>query len=344
MKASEINLQQLLEFRPSEGKLLLGRERMLLFRQDAMVVMRQLAQEHLGPELSRAMWAQFGYRCGKGDYAALSRSHSWESERDKIASGPVMHMWEGLVHVEVTQLAFDHAARTFAMSGIWRSSYEAEISLQQFGVLAQPCCHSLTGYASGWATAFFDHELVAVETLCIGKGDPHCAFEIRKAEDWGPEAEPYRQALGTNLESVVQKRDSIIEQQRLAMRELAAPVIQVWDGVLTVALVGDLDSERAGTITERLLAAVVERRAKFALLDITAIESVDAETASLFLRIVRAVQLLGAQCVITGIRPAVAQSIVQTSIDLAHIVTLASLQDGLRYALDRMGVRITATK
>ncbi|MBP6742222.1 MAG: hypothetical protein KA244_05215, partial [Deltaproteobacteria bacterium] len=63
-----------------------------------------------------------------------------------------------------------------------------------------------------------------------------------------------------------------------------------------------------------------------------------------FLRIVRAVQLLGAQCVITGIRPAVAQSIVQTSIDLAHIVTLASLQDGLRYALDRMGVRITATK
>ena len=59
----------------------------------------------------------------------------------------------------------------------------------------------------GWGTAFFDHELVAVETLCVGRGDPHCAFEIRKAEDWGPEAEPYRQALGTNLESVVQKRD-----------------------------------------------------------------------------------------------------------------------------------------
>lgn len=344
MNVHEINLQRLLDFRPHEGKLLLGKDRMLLFRQDAFAKLRRIVYDHLGERVSRSIFTQFGYACGKGDFEIIKRTYTWDTEQDEIASGPVMHMWEGIVHVEVTKLDYDRRERRFEMIGIWRNSYEAEISLNEHGIAKVPCCHSLTGYASGWGTAFFGEDLVAIETMCIGKGDPYCQAEVRRADDWGPEAEPWKQALRSKFDSVTREQDAIIERQRAELRELAAPVIQVWDGILTLAIVGGLDNERASTLTESLLARVVELRARFLLLDITAIEVVDAATAKHFVTIVRAVQLLGAECIITGIRPAVAQSMVGTGVELSHIVTLATLQDGLRYCLDRMGVRVSASR
>ena len=339
MNVREINLQELLEFRPQEGKLLLGRDRMLLFRQDAFAKLRRIIYDQLGERLSCALLSQFGYTCGKGDFEIIKDTYSWDTEQDEIASGPVMHMWEGIVHVEVQNLDFDRRAGRFAMAGIWRNSYEAEIALKEFGPSQRACCYTLTGYASGWASAFFGQELIAIEPMCVGKGDPYCKFELRRADEWGPEADPWRQSLRASFDSVTREQGAIIERQRAELRELAAPVVQIWDGILTLSIVGGLDNERAAAITESLLARVVEARARFALLDITALESVDSATAGYFVRIVRAVRLLGAECVITGIRPAVAQSIVATGVELAHITTLASLQDGLRYCLDRMGVR-----
>src|SRR4051794_10444007 len=103
MNINEINLQRLLEFRPTEGKLLLGSDRMLLFRQTAFAKLQRIIYEQLGERLSRALLSQFGYACGRGDFEAIRRTYSWDTEQDEIASGPVMHMWEGIVHVEVTK-------------------------------------------------------------------------------------------------------------------------------------------------------------------------------------------------------------------------------------------------
>jgi len=341
MNIKEIDLKRLLDFRPDEGKLLLGSDRMLLFRQDAFAKLRRIIHEQLGGRASRAVMSQFGYACGKGDFEMFRQTYSWDTEHDEVAAGPVMHMWEGIVHVELTRLDFDRRTGHFYVGGIWRSSYEAEIALKEFGRAEQPICHSLTGYASGWASAFMGRDILAVERMCMGKGDPYCTVEIRRAEEWGPEADPWKEALTRNLDSVTAEQGALIERQRAELRELAAPVIQIWDGILTLAVVGRLDNERAALITESLLGRVVETRARFALLDITAIEQVDAATAGHFVRIVRAVQLLGADCIITGIRPAVAQSLIAARVELSRIVTLATLQSGLAYCLDRMGVHVS---
>lgn len=341
MRVTDINLQNMLKFLPGEGRLLLGEDRMLLFRQDAIAALRQIIYHHLGSSLARAVLSQFGYRCGSGDYAVLQAAYPWETEIDELSAGPALHMWEGIVHVEVTKLEFDRKLSTFHMMGLWRNSYEAEVHLAEFGPSATPVCHTLTGYATGWASAFFDHKMMAVETLCTGRGDPHCAFEIRKDSDWGPEANPWREALSSDALTLVREQDQLIARQEAAIRELSTPIVQVWSGVLTLAIVGALDTARADAITDGLLSKVVATRARFTILDLTAVELVDTTTANHVLRIVRAVQLLGADCVITGIRPAVAQSMVSTGIDLASIKTLATLENGLRYCIDRLGVRIT---
>lgn len=344
MNVSEINLQKLLDFRPAEGRLLLGRDRMLLFRQDAFAKLRRIIYDQLGDRVSRGLLSQFGYTCGKGDYEIIRSTYSWDTEQDEIASGPVMHMWEGIAHVEVTKLEYDRRAGQFAMTGIWRNSYEAEISLKEFGLSNQPCCYTLTGYASGWGSAFFGRDLIAIERQCIGKGDPFCTFELRKPDEWGEEADLWMESLRSSLQSVTREQGAIIERQRAELRELAVPVIQIWDGILTLSVVGGLDNDRAAAITEGLLARIVEARARFAILDITALEHVDAATASYFMRIVTAARLLGAECVISGIRPAVAQSLIAAGAGLSRVTTLASLQDALRYCLDHLGVRLSHTR
>jgi rsbT co-antagonist protein RsbR len=122
----------------------------------------------------------------------------------------------------------------------------------------------------------------------------------------------------------------VIERQDRALREMAVPIIQVWDGVLTLPILGMLDTSRAGLITDRLLSEIVERRARYAILDLTAVEAVDTHTADHLLRIVQAISLLGARAVITGIRASVSQTLVSLGVDLAQLRTLRDLQEGLR--------------
>jgi rsbT co-antagonist protein RsbR len=104
----------------------------------------------------------------------------------------------------------------------------------------------------------------------------------------------------------------------------------VWDGVLTVPVMGGLDSQRASALMERLLGAIVDSQTRHVILDLTAVDAVDTGTADHLIRIVRAVELLGARVVVTGIRPAVAQTVVSLGMDLERIVTLRNLQEGLK--------------
>lgn len=135
------------------------------------------------------------------------------------------------------------------------------------------------------------------------------------------------------------------ELRDLRMEALSAamstPIIQLWDEIVTMPVVGLVDSVRAADMKSALLAAVSRTGAKFAIVDLTGVDTVDTATADHLLRVMRAVQLLGARCVITGIQPSVAQIIIGLGLDLPGITTLRTLREGLRFCLRRLGFRFT---
>ena len=332
MKLADFELRSMLSFKPEEGRILLGADRMLLFRQEAFLILRKLMFEQLGDRLARALLAQFGYRCGLGDFANLNQIYHFDSEMDQMASGPLMHSWEGIVLAEPTLIEFDRPTGHFHMKGVWKNSYEAEIHLKEFGKENEPVCHSLAGYASGWSTAFFGSDLLAVETQCTAKGDECCAFEIRPPGAWGPEADPWREALSSTNVSIARELEeklAIIEQQQSAIRELSTPILEVWDDVLALPIVGVVDTRRSMEIMNTLLSAIVSTQSKCVIIDVTGVEIVDTKTADYLLKVVHAAQLLGARCVLTGINPAVAQTLVEIGADLSAVTTLRNLKAGL---------------
>ncbi|WP_317447157.1 STAS domain-containing protein [Streptomyces collinus] len=118
------------------------------------------------------------------------------------------------------------------------------------------------------------------------------------------------------------------------------PVISLWEGIVAVPLIGTLDGARSQVVMESLLQAMVEQRARYAILDITGVPTVDSLVAQHLMKTVAAARLMGAECMVSGIRPAIAQTIVHLGIDLGPVLTRNSLSDALAYALDRAGVEV----
>lgn len=131
----------------------------------------------------------------------------------------------------------------------------------------------------------------------------------------------------------------VIERQQEVIRNLETPILDVWEGVVALPLVGVIDSSRAARVTEDLLDAVSRTRARFALLDLTGIDIVDTATANHLINMTRAIGLLGATGVITGIRPNVAQTIISIGMDLSSLKTLGSLRQGLAYCIRQMAAK-----
>jgi rsbT co-antagonist protein RsbR len=142
------------------------------------------------------------------------------------------------------------------------------------------------------------------------------------------------------FETYASARERIIADQAQAMLELSTPVIRLWEGVIAVPLVGTLDSARTQLVMEKLLETLVATGADHAVLDITGVPTVDTEVAQHLLKTVSAARLLGAECIVSGIRPQVAQTIVSLGIEFGDIATKATLADALAYALSRTGQRI----
>ena len=128
----------------------------------------------------------------------------------------------------------------------------------------------------------------------------------------------------------LEEKLATIELQRAAIRELSTPIIEVWESVLCLPVVGVLDSTRSAEMTEALLQAIVEKKARCAIIDITGIQVMDTATADHFLRMARAVRLLGANCMLTGINPAIAQTIIHMGMDLAGVVTHRTMRNALQ--------------
>ncbi|GAA4424846.1 STAS domain-containing protein [Actinokineospora soli] len=143
------------------------------------------------------------------------------------------------------------------------------------------------------------------------------------------------------METALSSGADVIATQRQELVELSTPVVTLWDGVLAVPLIGTLDSVRSQVAMENLLQAILEQRAGVAILDITGVPTVDTLVAQHLLKTAMAARLMGAECVISGIRPQIAQTMVQLGIDLGEVATKATLADALRYALGRVGQAVT---
>ncbi|MEV5440831.1 STAS domain-containing protein [Streptomyces sp. NPDC052682] len=141
------------------------------------------------------------------------------------------------------------------------------------------------------------------------------------------------------MQTALSENQALIDRQRLQLMEVATPVIRLWDGIVAVPLIGTLDSARSQVVMETLLNAVVEQHARFAILDITGVPTVDSLVAQHLMKTVAAARLMGAECIVSGIRPAIAQTIVHLGLDL-DVITRASLADALGYALHQLGADI----
>jgi rsbT co-antagonist protein RsbR len=117
-------------------------------------------------------------------------------------------------------------------------------------------------------------------------------------------------------------------------------VIKLWDGIVAVPLIGTLDSARSQVVMETLLESIVEQQARYAILDITGVPTVDSLVAQHLMKTVAAARLMGAECIVSGIRPAIAQTMVHLGLDLGTVVTRSSLADALGYVLHQLGVGI----
>jgi rsbT co-antagonist protein RsbR len=143
--------------------------------------------------------------------------------------------------------------------------------------------------------------------------------------------------------STIKNRERVIRQQQQDMLELSTPVVQIWDRLICLPLIGTLDSRRTQLMMERLLERIVRSRAEIAILDITGVPTVDTQVANYLIKTVNAVRLLGSTCIITGVGPSIAQTIVHLGIDLAGIITRNQLSDGIRMAFELTRQKVVPT-
>jgi rsbT co-antagonist protein RsbR len=144
-----------------------------------------------------------------------------------------------------------------------------------------------------------------------------------------------------SIERFQDTREDIITRQKLELHELSTPVVQLWDEILAVPLIGTLDSIRTQTVMENILNKIVETKSRIIILDITGVPVVDTLVAQYLMKTVQATRLMGAECFVSGISPQIAQTIVQLGLSLNDVVTKATLREAFILALKRLSIEIT---
>jgi rsbT co-antagonist protein RsbR len=144
-------------------------------------------------------------------------------------------------------------------------------------------------------------------------------------------------------ESYTATREELIMRQQQELLELSTPVVKLWDGILALPIIGTLDSARTQVVMESLLQAVVSTNSRYAIIDITGVPTVDTLVAQHLLKTITAARLMGAECIISGVRPQIAQTIVHLGINLEDVITKAKLSDAFALALQRSGRAVVKT-
>lgn len=334
MRADDLNLREMLTFQPEIGRLLLGTDRMVIFRTQAFASLRRLLFDQLGHETARALLLQFGRLCGEGDFHAIGGGMVWDTPADRAMAGPVLHGWEGIVAVVPDTQIVPGMRR---MTGTWLNSYEAEMHLAEFGRASEPSCYTLQGYARGHASNAHGVPILCVETACRAMGDPECRWEMRPEVEWGDSgpAAALRQAFSATSQSFelrLAQQLELARQKDAAMQAMAAPVIEVWERVLVLPVVGGVDNQRAAAMMEALLREISSKKASHAILDLTGVDAMTAATAGHLMRMVRAAGLLGSECLVSGISPMVARTMIELGLAI-DIRVFSTLKSALQYAI-----------
>jgi len=166
------------------------------------------------------------------------------------------------------------------------------------------------------------------------------SIELERMIDDLVEANKVSEERMATLQTVVEEKERLLK----TVRELSSPVIQVWENVLVMPLVGAIDSARATRITEDLLTGITKSQAEIVIIDITGVPVVDTSVANHLIQTIKAAALLGAKCVVVGISSEVAQSLINLGVDLSGVVTRSNLQAGVRYAMEMMGLEVVPKK
>lgn len=205
MKATDFNLSKEIEFDFDSGKTMFRDTRIVIMDANSWGLLRHNMIEKLGVEQARDFFLQLGFQNGLHDYTQLSTSYQFDSELELLSAGPVIHTWEGIVKAIPNEIDFDRQAGTFYFTGDWLNSFEAEQHLSFYHHSRQPVCWVLMGYASGWCTGFMNKPMLAIEPMCLGKGDKHCRWEIKPVDEWGEERISYVKALKDLFKSTVKE-------------------------------------------------------------------------------------------------------------------------------------------
>jgi rsbT co-antagonist protein RsbR len=167
--------------------------------------------------------------------------------------------------------------------------------------------------------------------------------KILAEETWAATELLDKLALHT-IKTFQKTREDVINRQQQDLLELSTPVVKLWDGVLALPMIGTLDSARTQIVMESLLQRIVETESEIAIIDITGVPTVDTLVAQHLLKTVTAIRLMGADCIISGVRPQIAQTIVHLGVDLQGVITKANLADALALALKRSGFIVSRTQ
>ena len=150
----------------------------------------------------------------------------------------------------------------------------------------------------------------------------------------------FNEFIMTVFRAYLEEKERTLHAQEAELRETATPITEIWDGVLTLPIIGTLDSSRTMLVMEALLNRIASDRARAVVMDLTGVKNIDSQVSHHLIQVVRAVQLMGSTAIITGIRPEIARALTSLNIDLSNVTTRATLSDGLKEAFLRMGIQV----
>ncbi|WP_276082587.1 STAS domain-containing protein [Nannocystis punicea] len=280
-------------------------------------------------------------------YRALvdSSAVSIQVYRPDGSSAEVNGAYEQLWRVTAAQVAEynvlqDPQIRAFGIMPLVERVFHEGVSSQMPSVRYDPCVNELVSAGqAAWVAS-------AMSPVLSAEGTVEEVLQIHLHVGELKQSEEELREQNRRLEEAVQARTAeleaklqLIESQQEVIRELSTPIIEVWDGVITLPIVGLIDSVRTAEIMDSLLQAVARTRARFAILDLTGVEVVDTGTASHLIGMIQAIRLLGAEGILTGIHPVIAQTVVALGVDLTRVTVHAKLRDALQYCLTRLAER-----
>jgi rsbT co-antagonist protein RsbR len=151
----------------------------------------------------------------------------------------------------------------------------------------------------------------------------------------------FNDLIMTVFRAYLEEKEHALSAQEQELRETATPITEIWDGVLTLPIIGTLDSSRTMLVMEALLNRIAKDHASAVVMDLTGVKNIDSQVSHHLIQMVRAVQLMGSQAIITGIRPEIARALISLNINMSDITTRASLSDGLKEAFRTLGIHVS---